>query len=78
MSPEEIIGIRRCYALYTKLPKEYFPEIERCERDYENNVELYDQLVALVNETYYHSWDVQRNSDSTPVDALIALEGLTI
>lgn len=64
MSPEEIVGIRHCYALYTKLPKEYFPDIERCERDYENNVELYQKLVNLVNESYYKTWDVSRNSAS--------------
>jgi len=78
MSPQEIIGLRRCYALYTKLPKEYFPQIELCERDYENNVELYEHLVTLVNDSYYHSWDVERNSSSTQADKLIALEGLAI
>lgn len=62
MSPEEIIGIRRCYGLYTKLPKEYFPQIELCEKDYENHVELYDELVQLVNESFYRAWEISPRS----------------
>lgn len=47
MSPEQIQGLRRTYRLYTKLPREYFPQIELCEKDYKNNRELFDRLVDL-------------------------------
>ncbi len=45
MSPKEIEGIRRCFRLYTKLPGKYLPKVERCERDFENNRELFGELV---------------------------------
>lgn len=47
MSPEQVRDLRRTYRLYTKLPREYFPQIELCEKDYERNRELFDRLVAL-------------------------------
>ena len=47
MSPEEIRNLRRTYRLYTKLPKEYFPKIQLCEKDYENHKELFKELVSL-------------------------------
>lgn len=50
MSPDEIQNLRRVYRLYSKLPKEYYPEIELCERDYENHKKLFEELVSL-------SWD---------------------
>jgi len=51
MSPDEIQNLRRTYGLYTKLPKKYFPEIELCETDYENNKKLFEDLVSL-------SWNI--------------------
>ncbi len=45
MSPDEIEGIRRCFRLYTKLPEKYLSRIERCERDFDNNRELFAELV---------------------------------
>ncbi len=47
MLSEEIRNLRRTYRLYTKLPKEYFPKIELCEKDYENHKELFKELVSL-------------------------------
>lgn len=47
MSQEEIRNLRRTYRLYTKLPKEYFPKIQLCEKDYENHKELFKELVSL-------------------------------
>lgn len=58
MSSKEIVELRRCYALYTKLPKEYYPQIELCEKDYENHQALFQELVSLVNESFYRSWDL--------------------
>jgi radical SAM superfamily enzyme YgiQ (UPF0313 family) len=51
MSPDEIQNLRRTYRLYTKLPNKYFPEIELCENDYENNKKLFEELVSL-------SWNI--------------------
>ena len=62
MSPKEIMDLRRCYALYTKLPREYFPQIELCEKDYENHQDLFKELVQLVNESYYKSWEISPRS----------------
>ena len=42
---EEIANLRRTFMLYAKLPKEYYPEIEKCEKDYDNNRDLFDSLV---------------------------------
>jgi len=47
MSGDEIKNLRRTYSLYTKLPEEYFPKIELCERDYERHKTLFDELVSL-------------------------------
>lgn len=54
MSRDEVRGLRRCYRLYTKLPESFFPEIERCERDFEANRELFQRLVGL-------SWSPEYN-----------------
>ncbi len=47
MSPKEIRNLRRTYRLYTKLPKKYLSKIELCEKNYENNKELFKELVSL-------------------------------
>jgi hypothetical protein len=47
MSPDEIQNMRRTYRLYTKLPKNYFPKIELCEKNYKNNKKLFEELVSL-------------------------------
>jgi len=47
ISQKEIESLRRVFPLYVILPEEYFHQIERCEKDYENNVELYNELVQL-------------------------------
>ena len=62
MSPKEIMDLRRCYALYTKLPREYFPQIELCEMDYENHQELFQELVQMVNDSYYKVWEISPRS----------------
>jgi radical SAM superfamily enzyme YgiQ (UPF0313 family) len=59
MSPMEIYNIRRVYSLYTRLPKEYFPKIERCEKDFNNNEDLYQKLISLMYKSYYRSWTLQ-------------------
>jgi len=47
ISAEEILGLSRTFLLYAKLPEEYYSEIERCEKDFENNKDLYKRLVDL-------------------------------
>jgi hypothetical protein len=56
MTPDEIYNIRRTYGLYTKLPDSYYPDIEKCEKDYDNNVNLFSSLVNLVHTKYYKNW----------------------
>lgn len=47
ISPEAITNIRRVFLLYAILPEEYYPKIEKCEKDYYGNRELYEELVNL-------------------------------
>lgn len=47
ISAEEISNLRRTFMLYAKLSKDYYPQIEKCEKDYENNKELFKELVDL-------------------------------
>ncbi len=56
MSPMEVFNIRRVYSLYTRLPIEYFPKIELCEKDFDNNEKLYKDLISLMYKSYYKSW----------------------
>jgi radical SAM superfamily enzyme YgiQ (UPF0313 family) len=58
MSPVEVYNIRRVYSLYTRLPIEYFPKIELCEKDFDNNLELYNNLISLMYKSYYRSWNL--------------------
>ena len=58
MSVDEIDGIRRTFAMYTRLPKRYFPEIELCERDPEKHRDTFQKLVHLLHTEYYNSWEV--------------------
>jgi len=58
MSPEEIYNIRRVYSLYSRLPPEYFPKIELCEKDYDNNRELFRELISIMYRSCYRSWDL--------------------
>lgn len=47
ISAEQISNIRRVFLLYAKLSREYWPDIETCEKDYEANEDLFDKLVKL-------------------------------
>lgn len=47
ISAEEIGNLRRVFMLYAKLPKEYWPDIEMCEKDYGSNKDLFDKLLNL-------------------------------
>jgi|6_EtaG_2_1085325.scaffolds.fasta_scaffold00771_3 radical SAM superfamily enzyme YgiQ (UPF0313 family) len=47
ISAEEVTNLRRVFLLYAKLPKKYWPDIEKCENNYFENQELFKQLVDL-------------------------------
>jgi radical SAM superfamily enzyme YgiQ (UPF0313 family) len=59
MSPIEVYNIRRVYSLYSRLPEEYFSKIELCEKDFDNNIDLYQELISLMYKSYYRSWNLQ-------------------
>ena len=59
MSRDEITNLRRTYGLYTRLPEEYFPQIELCERDYEHHKTLFNELVSILQRDYYNSWKLK-------------------
>ena len=58
MSPVEVYNIRRVYSLYSRLPEKYFSKIELCEKDFDNNTELYNDLISLMYKSYYRSWNL--------------------
>jgi len=47
LSKSEITNMWRVFMLYAVLPKKYRKDIEKCEVDYENNQELYNNLMKL-------------------------------
>ena len=47
ISSDQIVNLRRTFLLYAYLPKQYYPQIEKCEKDYNNNKELYKELVDI-------------------------------
>lgn len=47
LSGNEIHDLWRTFMLYSSLPKKYYDDIEKCEKDIENNQELFDKLIKL-------------------------------
>ena len=47
LSNQEIKNLWRTFVLYSTLPEEYMDDIKKCEIDYENNKELFEQLIKL-------------------------------
>lgn len=47
LSGKEIKNMWRTFVLYSTLPKKYYPDIYRCEVDYENNKDLFNKLVEI-------------------------------
>lgn len=58
MSPMEVYNIRRVYSLYSRLPQEYFSKIELCEKDFDNNMDLYQDLISLMYKSHYRNWNL--------------------
>jgi len=53
LSGEEISGLRRTFALYAKMPKEYWHKIKRAERFDEMGNRIYDELRKIYQEKYF-------------------------
>jgi len=59
ISAEEILNLRRVFMLYALLPAEYTTQIEQCERNFQENRKLYDELVAL-------RWQLEKAAKAHP------------
>ena len=47
ISRQEILNLRRVFMLYAYLPEKYYSDIEKCEKNYAENIELYKTLTNL-------------------------------
>jgi len=58
-TPEAIEGLRRCFVLYSKMPRDRWPEIEKAEALTPEGDALYDQLKAecLASYMFYGDYD---------------------
>jgi anaerobic magnesium-protoporphyrin IX monomethyl ester cyclase len=54
LSQEEVLGLRKTFALYVRLPKEKWPLIERAEKDDEEGNRIYDELRQDYEKEYFH------------------------
>ena len=52
LTAREVANLRRVFMLYAKLPKKFWPDVEKCEVDYDNNKALFKKLIAL-------RWEIQ-------------------
>ena len=50
---EEINGLKRTFALYARMPKKYWPKIEKAEKFDEEGNQLYAELKKIYQETYF-------------------------
>lgn len=55
ITSQQISNLRRVFLLYAKLPEEYYKDIEKCENNYEDNKDLFSELVDL-------RWKMERKS----------------
>jgi len=62
-SPEEIEGIKRCFALYVKFPKNRWKDIEKAEKFDEEGNKIYNELKLEYLEKYMPKPDVNPTSD---------------
>jgi hypothetical protein len=47
LSSKEIRDLWRVFILYSSLPYTLYDDILKCEKDYENNMNLYEELINL-------------------------------
>ena len=50
MTKAEIAGLEKTAALYIELPKEYWPEIKIAEQHDEEGEEMFEKLIAILNQ----------------------------
>ena len=50
---EEIQGLRRTFSLYGRMPKKYWPDIERAEKFDKVGNELFGDLSTIFKEKYF-------------------------
>ena len=53
LSREEISGLRRTFALYARMSREYWPEIKMAEKDDEEGNKIYNRLTKIYQEKYF-------------------------
>ena len=53
ISRDEIKGLRRTFALYARMPKEYWPMIERAEKFDEEGNRIFEDLKKIYQKTYF-------------------------
>lgn len=54
---EQINGLRRCFVLYTHMPKDRWADIEKAEKDTPEGNQLFESLKQECRETYFKKWD---------------------
>jgi hypothetical protein len=55
LSRKEVDGLRRTFALYARLPKKHWPEIEIAERNDSKGVAAFSALSNIYRETYFEN-----------------------
>ena len=45
ITADEIENLRRVFVLYSKLPRNQYKNIEKCEKDFDNNIPLFSKLI---------------------------------
>lgn len=65
---EEIEGIRRCFVLYVKMPRERWPEIRQAEALDEQGEKIFRALRDECQEKYMHYGDYAKEDDLEKVD----------
>ena len=50
---EEIQGMRRTFSMYVRMPKKYWPDIERAEKFDEEGNHIFSDLSTIFQEKYF-------------------------
>jgi hypothetical protein len=59
LSKIEITNLWRVFMLYAMLPEEYYDDVEKCEKDYDHNQDLYNKLMKI----RWDDWDWAKIKD---------------
>ena len=66
LSRKEIGGLRRTFALYARMPREYWPKIERAEKSDEEGNRVYSELKKIYRDEFF---GVHRDDDGNELPA---------